>query len=141
MKNSTSVKQLKLDSCNIDDEGMTILSQFLPETLTLTDLELQRNIFGPRGAQELAMVLKSNKSIENIVLIGCTTVGEEGTQRLLQGLAVNQTVQTLFLPLVYEKVTEPENPHVSTRMAWLPDVVLKDAVDLSWSPVNPQSLG
>ncbi len=138
---SSSIKQLKLDSCEIDDEGITVFSDYLPGAQSLTVLELQRNTFGPRGAQQIAVVIKRNNSIEKIVLIGCSAIGKEGTISLLQSLVVNQTVQTLFLPLMYEKMVEPETLHLSSRVVWLPDAVLERIVDLSWTPINPISLG
>ncbi len=141
VKASSSVKQLNLDSCKIGDEGITTLSQFLLATETLKDLVLQRNTFGPQGAEQIAMVMEKSKSIENIVLIGCSAIGKEGTNRLLQSLAVNQTVQTLFLPRMYKTFVEPENSHFSSRVAWLPDAVFKGTVDLSWTHINPISLG
>ncbi len=141
VKASSSVKRLKLDSCEIGDVGITTLSQFLLETETLKDLMLSRNTFGPQGAEQIAMVMEKSKSIENIVLIGCNEIEKEGTNRLLQSLAVNQTVQTLFLPLMCKEMVEPEYVHLSGRVACLPDAVLERIVDLSWTPIDPISLG
>ena len=140
MNSSVTLKELILDSCNIDDEAVTAVCEFLSVSSTLTILQLQRNPIALRGAEQLAIAIKSNKYIENINLIGCSQIGREGIDRLLQSLNVNQSIQFLFLPKVYESV-DSEWQSTCTRVAWLPDEVLGNVVDLSWTHISAKALG
>ncbi len=141
VRGSPSMKELKLNSCTIDDDGIAILSGSLLPTSNLKSLEVQRNLFGPTGAQALARMIEGSNSIESIALLGCDAIGEEGASKLLQSLKVNQSVQTLFLPEIYEYAVGSEYSQQANRVVWLPDIALQSAVDLSGAHVNAKSLG
>ncbi len=135
------MKELKLNSCGIDDDGIAILSGSLSPESNLKGLEVQRNSFGPVGGQTLARMIEGCNSIESIALLGCDAIGEEATIALLQSLSINQSVQTLFLPDTYECAVGSEYSQQANRVVWLPDIALQSAVDLSGAHVNAKSLG
>ncbi len=141
MRGSSNMKELRLNSCGIDDDGIAILSGSLLPASNLKRLEVQRNVFGPTGAQALARMIEGRNSIESIALLGCDAIGEEGTITLLQSLAVNQSVQTLFLPDIYEHTVGSEHSQQANRVVWLPDIALQSTVDLSGAHVNAEGLG
>ncbi len=141
MSGNLNIKELKLNSCGIDDDGIAILSGFLFPASNLKGLEVQRNSFGPTGAQALARMIEGSNSIESIALLGCDAIGEKGTIKLLRSLKVNQSVQTLFLPDIYEYAVGSEYSHQANRVVWLPDIALQSAVDLSGAHVDAKSIG
>ncbi len=135
------MKELKLNCCGIDDDGITILSGSLLPSSDLKVFEVQRNLFGPTGAQALARTIEGSNSIESMALLGCDAIGVQGTIALLQSLTVNQCVQTLFLPEIYKYTVGSEYSQLANRVVWLPDIALQSAVDLSGARVNAKSLG
>ncbi len=141
MSGNLNMKELKLNCCGIDDDGIAILSGSLLPASNLKGLEVQRNLFGPTGAQALARMIEGTNSIESIALLGCDAIGDEGVITLLQSLTVNQTVQTLFLPDIYECTVGSEYSQQANRVVWLPDIALQSAVDLSGAHVNAKILG
>ncbi len=74
MRGNPNMKELKLNSCGIDDDGIAILSGSLLPASNLKDLEVQRNLFGPAGAQALARMIEGSNSIESIALLGCDAI-------------------------------------------------------------------
>ncbi len=141
MKSSPNLKVLKLSSCGIDDEGMVSLTKAVTQSSRLKELQLQRNIFTHKGAIDLAKVIQGNRSLESISLLGCDTVGEAGTIRLLQSLTTNQTVQKLFLPDAFQHAATSEYCYLASRVVWLPDIATQNIVSLYGTRVNVRSLG
>ncbi len=141
MTGNLNMKELKLNCCGIDDGGIAILSGSILPASNLKGLEVQRNLFGPTGAQALARMIEGINSIEIIALLGCDAIGEEGTIALLQSLKVNRSVHTLFLPDIYEYAVGSEYSQQANRVVWLPDIALQSAVDLSGAYINAKSLG
>ncbi len=141
MRGSSNMKELKLNSCTIDDDGIAILSGSLLLASNLKGLELQKNLFGPTGAQALARMIEGSNSIKSVALLGCDAIGEEGASTLLRSLTVNQSVQTLFLPDTYKYTVGSEHSQQANRVVWLPDIALQNAVDLSGAHVNAKGLG
>ncbi len=141
VRGSPTMKELKMNSCTIDDDGIAILSGSLLLASNLKGLELQKNLFGPTGAQALARMIEGSNSIESIALLGCDAIGNEGAITLLRSLTVNQSVQTLFLPDIYEYAVGSEYYQQANRVVWLPDIALQSAVDLSGAHISAKSLG
>ena len=133
--------ELSLCSCGINDDGMSSLSGALTLCPNLKILELSQNLFGPIGGRELAKVIKATSSIESIFVLGCDAMNKDGATSLLQAVAKNQTVQTIFLPEMLESAVTPVPSDVARRIAWLPDVTTNKTVDLSGRKIAPKILG
>ena len=141
INNNPSIKELRLNGCKMNDKLIAILCGSVMQTSTLKILQVQRNTFGPVGAQDIANVIKSSSSIESVVLLGCNAIKQDGINILLQGLASNEGVQVLFLPDIYKHATEAEYPHLAGRLVWLPDIVHETVVDLFGMSVSIGALG
>ncbi len=141
VENSANLIDLRLGCCSIDDQGMIYLSRALAQSTMLKEVQLQRNSFGFTGAQELAEAIKSSRSIQSLSLLGCDTMGEEGTTRILQSLSWNLSVEKVFLPDTFQHVVTHDHSGLSSRVVWLPDVATQKVVNLSEKTVNVTRLG
>ncbi len=131
LKDGPNLTVLSLSSCSIDNHGMSYLSVALKYCLKLKDLELNGNLFGPFGSQELAKLIMDSTSIESVFAFGCDAMQAEGTTSLLQAMSRNQSVQTMFLPDVLKHVATPVYSHLASRVVWLPNMFTEKIVDLS----------
>ncbi len=120
---------------------MTYLSRSLAQSIKLKEVQLQRNPFGFAGAQEVAKAIKSSRCIKSLSLLGCNTMGEEGTTRILQSLTGNPSVQKVFLPDTFQHVVTHDHSDLSGRVVWLPDVATQNVVNLSGKTLDVTRLG
>ena len=101
LKNHTLV-YLNLRQCNINADGAWQIANALWTNSTLQSLILQNNPIGVRRATAFAELLLKNKSLKKLDLRDDDSIGEEGTQKLIDSLTHNTTVRTLVLPNEYK---------------------------------------
>ena len=96
---------LSLADCDIDSDGACQLASALCTNDTLQTLFMGGNPIGVKGAAAFAEMLRKNKSLKELYLDNPSrddSIGEEGTQKLIDSLTHNTTVEKLKLPSKYE---------------------------------------
>ena len=88
---------LVLEKCNIDSDGACQLASALGTNNTLQWLNLYANPIGVKGATAFAEILPKNKSLKKLDLVDYF-MGKEDTQKLIDSLTYNTTVEQLWLP-------------------------------------------
>ncbi len=81
------------------------------------------NPIGVAGATALAETLTLNKSLKWLDLLD-DSIGAEGTEKLLNSLTQNTTLEILWLPKKYKDVISSEAYNTLTgtgRIRWWPD--------------------
>ena len=71
LHNSKSLEKVKVSNCGLDCEKVCHLAQALCESTTLKKLNLSFNLIGTKGAMILAILMHSNKSIEEVNVRNC----------------------------------------------------------------------
>lgn len=94
LEQNTYVKELKLDRCNITDVDAIALSGFLSTNSSLEVLSLEGNKIGSDGSVALAMNLKPNETLTDLLLLGQenTKWGETCLEGWLETLENNTTI-------------------------------------------------
>ena len=108
-------RHLDLQYCNIHDEGAIEVARLLHEN-TLRSLWLGGNCISINGASMFAEKLLLNTSLVKLDL-HCESIGLEGTQKLIDSLSKNSTVETLWLPWEYVSSVSTDRG-VEERIQW-----------------------
>ncbi|XP_074630322.1 uncharacterized protein LOC141889064 isoform X4 [Acropora palmata] len=96
LKTNSTVTELVLVNCGIDDANVAELPGMLKENSTLTSLDLDHNQIGDVGADALAKGLKENSTLTSLYL-GHNQIGDVGADALAKGLKENSTLTSLYL--------------------------------------------
>ena len=95
---NATLQKVDLSHGSITDNRVSHLSRALQHNISVTHLDLSYNeCITNTGAVALCEMLRVNKSLIELNLCG-TSVGEEGTTALLEGLQHNQVLNKLELP-------------------------------------------
>ena len=111
-------KHLSLWDCHIDDKAAIQVASLL-NLKTVTLLWLKDNPIGVKGASVFAEKLHYNTSLRTLDL-NCESIGLEGTQKLIDSLLQNSTLETLWLPGEYESSVSASEAYqrVKHRIKW-----------------------
>ena len=101
LRTNHTLVTLNLGQCNIDSDGACQLASALYTNDTLQTLYLGCNSIGIKGATAFAEMLLKNKSLKKYLNLHDDSIGEGGTQKLIDSLTHNATVE-LCLPVKYE---------------------------------------
>ena len=71
---------------------------------SLETLWLSKNPLGERGVISVAEMLERNKTLEQLYLYGCTSLGVSGVTRLIESLQHNTELRQLWLPQKYRGI-------------------------------------
>ena len=123
-------RHLNLEYCNIDDEGAIEVATLLNRN-SVTSLELWGNPITINGAGAFAEELLHNTSLRMLDL-HCKSIGLEGTQKLIESLSQNSTLETLWLPGEYESAVSASEAYqrVKDRIEWGGKWIVLQPVDL-----------
>ena len=96
MKNSFALEDLSLWNNHINDDGAICLAHVLATSnSTLRILSLVNNEIGDEGAEELAKMLRQNKTITELYL-GYNQITDKGVQKLAQVLEKHNRTLKIF---------------------------------------------
>ena len=113
MTTNHTLVDLALVSCYIDSDGACQLASALCTNDTLQLLNILDNPIGVKGAAAFAEVLLKNKTLNELHLENEPVsfdfetddlICEEGTQRLIESLTHNSTLEKLYLPEKYKPI-------------------------------------
>ena len=123
-------RHLNLDYSHIDDEGAIEVATLLNRN-SVTSLELWGNPITINGAGAFAEKLLHNTSLRMLDL-RCKSIGLEGTQKLIESLSQNSTLETLMLPDEYESSVSASEAYqrVKDRIKWGGKWIVLQPVDL-----------
>ena len=129
--------------CSIDDSTVIRLATLLHYNNVLRELWLQVNDIGQQGASEISRVLKSNKSLETLSLLGCSSITSSGAIVLVNCLHDNSSLKRLQLSEAYKSdcAKEPGYSDVESRVEWCADVTQQSTVKIVGRSVNCEVLG
>lgn len=96
IENNKTLKKLKLQYCNISDDGMRILADALKKNHTLTELNLSFNHCGQKGVEALLRMMSENDTLEILDLSGNAAERESGSL-VADLLETNTTLRELKL--------------------------------------------
>lgn len=97
LSGSCSLISLELDGCELGPDGAAVLGRALgtpSRCAPLTQLRLEYNQIGERGAKELVKGLPANNVLKALYL-GTNLLGEVGARAVGNALALNSTLETL----------------------------------------------
>ena len=114
---SQSMTELVLNSNGFGDRGATALAEVLKENRTLQQLNVGYNSIGQGGATALAEMLKENSSLKHLNLDD-DSIGGKGTAILVESLKYNTTLKKLWLSWRYKLLTFL-SPAQKDRIVWL----------------------
>ena len=123
-----NLKELYLQHSGIDGDMTCELAEAMSESSKLTVLMLNGNQIQETGASALAAVLTKDGCLLKLDLTGCTSIGAEGTTKLIGSLQCNLTLETLCLPDKY-KNTIPLTSEVQKRVIWCSDSSNQRVID------------
>ena len=129
LRTNHTLVYLSLAQCNIDSDGACHLASALCTNDTLQELLMGRNPIRAKGAAVFAEMLLKNKSLKKLYLEDHNTlrgdsIGEEGTQKLIDSLIHNTTVKMLALPVEY--VSSIHSSRVDSRVIFTSTVTLSN---------------
>ena len=102
LKTNDTLLYLDLEQCDINSDGAGQLANGLYSNYTLQKLNLGHNPIGVKGATAFAeMLLTENKTMKELNLQD-DSIRDEGTQKLIDSLTHNTTVEMLVLPKKYK---------------------------------------
>ena len=129
--------------CSIDDNTAIRLAALPHYNNVLRELWLQVNDIGQQGARELSTVLKSNKSLETLSLLGCSSITSSGAMVLVNCLHDNSSLKRLQLSEAYKSdcSKEPDYSDVEEWVEWCPDITQQSTVKMEKKSVNCEVLG
>ena len=76
------------------------------------------NPIGIKGATAFAEMLLENKSLK-VLDLRDDSIGEEGTQKLMDSFTHNTTVEEVWLPLKYKLSSKVDNSRLSFSIKWV----------------------
>ena len=134
---------LYLVGCSIDDSTAIRLAALLHYNNVLRELWLQVNDIGQQGASELSRVLKSNKSLETLSLMDCSSITSGGAIVLVNCLHDNSSLKQLHLSESFKSdcAKVPGYSDVVARVEWYPDITQQSAVKIENKTLNLRVLG
>jgi len=91
LKENNTLEALKLESNNIGDDEIIILSQGLKNNSTLKELNLASNRINDRGVIEFSEIFKSNSSLQRMNLM-YNPLKDQGITAMRKGLEKNYSV-------------------------------------------------
>ena len=108
LKHNTTLSELWLLECGLRDEAICELCGGL-KWCRLKILWLVGNPFGDQGAKGLADVLKDHPTLEELWVLGCKEMSDDGgVQHLMDAMMSNTRVKKLGLPRKYNGLTVPK---------------------------------
>ena len=107
LKNNTTLSMLRLGWCGLRDEAICELCGGL-KWCKLKKLDLRFNRFGDLGAKGLADVLKDHPTLEELDVMGCKEVSDDGVQYLMDAMMSNARVKMLTLDEKYKHLIVPQ---------------------------------
>ena len=118
LRTNHTLVYLCLAYCGIDSAGACQLARALCVNDTLWTLYLgANNPIGVKGAAAFAEMLLKNKSLINLNLQD-VSIGEEGTQKLIDCLQHNTTLERLLLPEKYKSSIATSRVESRVRYGW-----------------------
>lgn len=94
--NNHTLKKLNLGFNDLTDDGAQHLAQMLKTNRTLTHIWLQENHIGDQGTQSLAAVLaRQNWTLQCLALFSNKSLGDTSVTALIEMLRLNQSLQEL----------------------------------------------
>ena len=107
LKHNTTLSVLWLQKCGLRDEAICELCGGL-KWCRLKILSLINNPFGDQGAKGLADVLKDHPTLEELNVMRCEEMSDDGMQHLMDATMSNTRVKKLGLPSKYNGLTVPK---------------------------------
>ena len=104
LSSNKTLQLLDLSDNAFGNAGTTALARMLTVNKTLEEMNFSRNRFGGKSVTALIKMLEENKTLKQLKLI--QTVSEEGALKLMESLAHNATLETLWLD--HELIMLPE---------------------------------
>lgn len=92
----SNISLLSLSQCSLKSREIGILTHYLKENTSITDLNLMFNPIEDQGAEFIADMLMFNSSITRVTTWN-STIGDLGIQKLSEMLKVNTTLKSLGL--------------------------------------------
>ena len=103
LRRNHTLVDLNLRRCSIDSDGACQIASALYTNDTLQKLWLESNSIESVAAAEFAKMLRKNKSLKELNLQRRhNLIGEEGTQKLMDSLKHNTSLEKLYLPWRYK---------------------------------------
>ena len=101
---NTTLTKLDISRNSVGERGALVMAEMLKHNTTLTALEMSRNSVGERGALAMAEMLKHNATLEELHMYEVRTgeIGVEGAKALVESLAVNRHLKTLYISDKYK---------------------------------------
>ena len=111
-------RHLVLANCHIEDVAAMELAGLINQN-TVRSLDLQGNFIGVRGVNTFVETLPLNTSLRELHLSD-TSIDLEGTQKLINCLSQNSTLEKLGLPGQYESYVDTSEVYrrVKDRIHW-----------------------
>ena len=107
LKHNTTLSYLWLRGCGLRDEAISELCGGLM-WCRLKLLSVFGNPFGDQGAKGLADVLKDHPTLEELNVMRCEEMSDDGVQHLMDATMSNTRVKKLGLPSKYNGHTVPK---------------------------------
>ncbi len=97
VENNAALEVVYLGCNGIGFEGMAHITRAVAQSKTVAGLWLKRNPIGPRGGEQIAEMLRCNRSLRTLDLVN-TGLDSEGIHAVVQALTQdNRTVERLYL--------------------------------------------
>lgn len=125
--NHTSLEVLDLDECALLDRGVEVLCEGLASNKSLRHLYLGVNRIGPAGAANLARLLASDECSLKSLVLDRNRFGDEGAVHLAEGLRSNKSLERLIIssnnigPLGITAVANSIAQHLQLRTVFMGD--------------------
>lgn len=105
LAHNTSLLELALSQCDLDDEAIHCLNIGL-SCCKLQKLDLSRNPFTKQGALELSSVLKVHPTLKEMNVLLCDGIEDDGAAALIDALRSNNTLRMLRLDENYKHLVQ-----------------------------------
>ena len=107
LKHNTTLSELRLWTCGLRDQAICELCCGL-KWCKLKKLDISYNRCGDQGAKGLADVLKDHPTLEELKLIECEEISDDGVQYLMDAMMSNTRVKMLKLDKKYKHLIVPQ---------------------------------
>ena len=114
LSTNSSLEVLNFSGNEIGCEGAELLAQSLRSNTKLRVLYLSGNDIKDRGACALAKALSVNHGLKHLGL-NDNPLSEDSIRQLIGSLQHNQTLQSIYLPILWEEFVHNSNGFNETR--------------------------
>lgn len=94
---SSSIVHLNLANCNISDDGCEEIAKSFYSNFKCEELNMSRNLLGPKSAKVFAEVLQDNKVLRKLDLSHNSLYEDHAIVNVLKGLKQNEMLEYLNL--------------------------------------------